>query len=68
MDVWQRDSIWWPKGFKTAERTGLRMPISELHRLKGELLLIRDAANVVEAERCLRNAIQGCPQAERQAF
>jgi len=43
---------------KTAERTGLRMPVSELHRLKGELLLIRDAANVVEAERCLRTAIE----------
>jgi adenylate cyclase len=45
------------EGLTTAERTGLRMPEAELHRLKGELILIRDAANVEEAERCLRTAI-----------
>jgi len=31
---------------------------AELHRLKGELLLMRDAGNTAEAERCFRSAIE----------
>jgi len=45
------------KGLATAEQTGLRVGEAELHRLKGELLLIKDPGNVAEAERCLRTAI-----------
>jgi tetratricopeptide (TPR) repeat protein len=45
------------KGLTTAEQTGLRMYETELHRLKGDLLMIKDPANVVEAERCLHTAV-----------
>jgi adenylate cyclase len=45
------------KGLATAEQTGLRQAEAELHRIKGELLLIKDARNVAEAENCLRTAI-----------
>jgi adenylate cyclase len=48
---------WVAKGLATAERTGLRVTEAELHRLKGDLLMIKDAGNVVEAEGCLRTAI-----------
>jgi tetratricopeptide (TPR) repeat protein len=41
----------------TAEETGSRTVEAELHRLKGELLMIKDPGSVVEAERCLRTAI-----------
>jgi hypothetical protein len=34
------------------ENSGERMYEAELHRLKGELLLMQDAGNTVEAERC----------------
>jgi tetratricopeptide (TPR) repeat protein len=45
------------KGLATAEQTGQTVAESELHRLKGELLLIKDLGNGAEAERCLRSAI-----------
>jgi predicted ATPase len=45
------------KGLATAERTGQRVAEAELHRLKGELLMIKDLGNVAEAERCLRTVI-----------
>jgi predicted ATPase len=45
------------KGQATAEQTGHRMAEAELHRVKGELLMIKDPGSVVEAERCLRTAI-----------
>jgi predicted ATPase len=48
---------WVAQGLATAEQTGLRVAEAELHRLKGELLMIKDPGNVVEAERCLRTAI-----------
>ena len=35
-----------------------------MHRLKGELLLMQDAPNTLEAEHCFRTAIEG---ARRQA-
>ncbi len=40
------------------EATGERIYEAELHRLKGELLLMQDAGNTVEAERCFRSAIE----------
>jgi predicted ATPase len=45
------------KRLTTAEQTGETVSEAELHRLKGELLLITDASNVAEAEHCLRTAI-----------
>jgi predicted ATPase len=45
------------EGLAMAEQTGQRVVEAELHRLKGELLLIKDPGNVGEAERCLRTAI-----------
>jgi predicted ATPase len=46
------------KALATAEETGQRTAEAELHRIKGELLLIKDASDVAEAERCLRTAIE----------
>jgi tetratricopeptide (TPR) repeat protein len=48
---------WVAKGLTTAEQTGLRATEAELHRLQGELLMIKDPNNAVEAERSLRIAI-----------
>jgi class 3 adenylate cyclase len=45
------------KGLATAEQTGMRVAEAELHRLKGELLMIEDSGKVKEAELCLRTAI-----------
>jgi predicted ATPase len=45
------------KGLATAEQTGQRVAEAELHRLKGELLIINDPDNLTEGERCLRTAI-----------
>jgi tetratricopeptide (TPR) repeat protein len=42
------------KGLAAAEQSGER---AEPHRLKGELLMIKDPLNVEEAERCIRTAI-----------
>jgi class 3 adenylate cyclase/tetratricopeptide (TPR) repeat protein len=44
-------------GLVVAERTGVRVAEAELHRLKGELLMIKDPSNAAEVERCLRTAI-----------
>jgi adenylate cyclase len=45
------------QGLARAEQTGQRLAEAELHRLKGELLMIKDSDNVVEGECCLRAAI-----------
>jgi class 3 adenylate cyclase/tetratricopeptide (TPR) repeat protein/ribosomal protein L40E len=45
------------EGLATAEQTGQRVVEAELHRVNGELLMIKDPGNVAEAERCLRTAI-----------
>jgi class 3 adenylate cyclase/tetratricopeptide (TPR) repeat protein/ribosomal protein L40E len=45
------------KGLATADQFGIRVAEAELHRLKGELLLIKDPLNMAEAEGCLRIAI-----------
>ena len=52
------------EGIALMERTGERMFEAELHRVKGELLLMQDAANGPEAEDCFRTAIE---VARRQA-
>jgi DNA-binding winged helix-turn-helix (wHTH) protein/tetratricopeptide (TPR) repeat protein len=44
------------EGFQFIERTGQRYYEAELHRLKGELLLAQNSANV-QAEECFRTAI-----------
>jgi len=46
------------KGLTTAEQIDQRVAEAELHRLKGELLMIKDQGNAAEAERCLRTAIE----------
>jgi tetratricopeptide (TPR) repeat protein len=46
------------KGLATAQQAGLRTVDAELHRIKGELLMIKDPSSVAEAERCLRTAIE----------
>jgi class 3 adenylate cyclase/tetratricopeptide (TPR) repeat protein len=46
------------KGLAAAEQTGLRrISEAELHRIKAELLMIKDVGNVAEAEQCLRTAV-----------
>ena len=40
------------EGMTLIEDSGERMYEAELHRLKGELLLMQDVANTVQAERC----------------
>ena len=45
------------QGLATAEQTGQRVVEAELHRIKGELLLVTDLGKVAEAESCLRTAI-----------
>ena len=45
------------KGLATVELTGRRVAEAELHRIKGELLMIKDLGELAEAERCLRTAI-----------
>jgi tetratricopeptide (TPR) repeat protein len=45
------------EGLRTADETGERSLEGDLHRIKGELLLVRDPGNSAEAERCFRTAI-----------
>jgi class 3 adenylate cyclase/tetratricopeptide (TPR) repeat protein len=49
---------WVAQGLVTAEQTGLRVAEAELHRVKGELLMIQDSGNIAGAECCLRTAIE----------
>jgi tetratricopeptide (TPR) repeat protein len=48
---------WVGKGLARAEQFGLRVGEAELHRVKGELLTIKDVGKTVEAESCFRTAI-----------
>jgi len=48
---------WLTKGMATAEKKGVTVADAELHRLKGELLIMKDQGNMAEAEQCLRTAI-----------
>ena len=44
--------------FQVIERTGQRMHEAEVHRLKGELLLMQDPSNSAQAEQSFRTAIE----------
>jgi tetratricopeptide (TPR) repeat protein len=46
------------ESFPFIERSGQRYYEAELHRLKGELLLARDATNAACAEKCFRTSIE----------
>ena len=46
------------EGMALMKGSGERMNEAELHRIKGELLLMHDAENAPEAEHCFRTAIQ----------
>jgi predicted ATPase len=46
------------EGMAVMEGSGERMNEAELHRVKGELLLMHDAENAPDAEHCFRTAIQ----------
>ena len=52
------------EGLATAKQTGLRLVEAELHRIRGELLMMKDPGNGAEGERCLRTAVD---VARRQA-
>jgi len=56
------------KALATAEQTDQRAVEAELHRVKGDLLMIKDPGNVVEAERCLRTAIDVARQQGARLF
>jgi class 3 adenylate cyclase/tetratricopeptide (TPR) repeat protein len=56
------------KDLATADQTGLRATEAELYRLKGELLLIKDASNMAEAEQCLRTAMAVARQQSARLF
>ena len=45
------------KGQVMGEQTGWRLMEAELHRIKGELLMVPDSGKAAEAGRCLRTAI-----------
>jgi predicted ATPase len=48
---------WVTKGQSAADQTGIRVAEAELQRVKGELLMIKDTGDMVEAECSLRTAI-----------
>jgi predicted ATPase len=58
MDVRKPHSIWCLKGWRQQSRLGQSAVEAELHRLKGELLMIKDPGNAAEAEQCLRFATE----------
>jgi adenylate cyclase len=59
---------WVAKGLTIAEQTGLRATEAELHRLKGELLLIKGPGNEAEPECCLRRAIEVARRQNARVF
>ncbi len=46
------------EGFSFIARTGFRINESEMHRVKGELLLLQDVSNAAPAEQSFRTAIE----------
>jgi tetratricopeptide (TPR) repeat protein len=56
------------KGLTTAQQTGLSIAESELHRIKGNLLMIKSLGNVAEAEGWLRTAIDIARQQGARLF
>jgi predicted ATPase len=57
-----------PVALRPAELTELQLAKAELHRVKGELLMVKEAGNVPEAERCLRTAIDVARQQTARLF
>jgi predicted ATPase len=45
------------QGLMTAEQTGLKIAEAELHRLKGELMLLKEPGREADAEICFRTSI-----------
>ncbi len=56
------------EGLALAEQTGVRYVEAELHRLKGELLRLNHPDQEVEAERCLRTAIDVARRQRARSF
>jgi predicted ATPase len=56
------------KGLAEVERTGERLSEAELHRLKGELVMMQDPSAEAEAEHCLRAAIDVARQQSARLF
>jgi predicted ATPase len=46
------------EGFASVAKTGAQIGSSDLHHLKGELLLIQNPSHGAEAEQCFRTAIE----------
>lgn len=46
------------RGLRCCDETGESSHKAELHRLNGELILMRDQASVAEAERCFHTALE----------
>jgi class 3 adenylate cyclase/predicted ATPase len=59
---------WVAQGLATAEKKGVRVADAELHRLKGELLIMKDPGNMAEPEHCLRTAIDVARRQEARIF
>ena len=55
-------------GLATAKQTGQTLAEAELHRVKGELIMIKDPGKVAEAERCLRTAIDAARRQDARLF
>jgi predicted ATPase len=54
------------EGMALLDRTQERMYEAELHRLRGDLLLMQDPSNATEAEQCFRTAIDvACRQSAK---
>ncbi len=49
---------WVEEGLRLAEQTAEKSLEGELHRIKGEILLVQDSANTVEAEQQFHTAIE----------
>jgi tetratricopeptide (TPR) repeat protein len=56
------------EGLATAEQAGYRVLEAELYRVKGELQMIKEHANVAEAEQSLRTAIDVARRQEARLF
>jgi predicted ATPase len=59
---------WMGKGLATATQVGLTVAEAELHRVKGDLLLIKNPDNVPEAQRCFHTAIDVARQQGTRLF
>jgi predicted ATPase len=56
------------EAFAEMDETGERLYESELHRIKGELLLTQDSSNADQAERSFRDAIEVARRQRARSF